>query len=45
MINSVDLKKSLYDPSGPFRDLAISGKLSNAADTIKDPRSINTKSL
>jgi len=45
MINSVDLKKPFYDPAEPFRDLAISGKLSNAADTIKDPRSINTKSL
>ena len=45
MINSVDLKKSFYDPTEPFRDLAINGKLNNAADTIKDPRSINTKSL
>ena len=45
MINSVDLKKSFYDPSALFRDLAISGKLSNAALTIKDPRSENTKSL
>ena len=45
MINSVDLKNSFYDPAEPFRDLVISGKLNNAADTIKDPRSINTKSL
>lgn len=45
MINSVNLKKSFYDPSKPFRELAIRGKLCNAAYTIKDPRSINTKSL
>ena len=45
MINSVDLNKSFYDPSAPFRDLAISGKLNNAANTIKDERSKNTKSL
>lgn len=45
MTNSVDLNKSFYDPSAPFRDLAISGKLNNAADTTKDERSINTKSL
>jgi predicted amidohydrolase len=45
MINTVDLKKPFYDPTEPFRDLAIGGKLDNAAGALEDERSTNTKSL
>ena len=45
MVNTVDLKKKFYDPMAGFRDMAIAGKLSNAPETTKDPRSRNTKIL
>jgi predicted amidohydrolase len=45
MVNTVDLKKKFYDPMAGFRDMAIAGKLSNARETIKDPRSRNTAIL
>jgi apolipoprotein N-acyltransferase len=38
MVNSVDLKKTFYDPMADYRDMAIAGKLSNAPKTIEDPR-------
>jgi predicted amidohydrolase len=45
MINTVDLSKKFYDPMADFRDLAISGVLSNGPAEINDPRSKNTTSL
>jgi len=45
MVNTVDLNKKFYDPMANFRDMAIAGKLSNGLETIKDPRSRNTKIL
>jgi hypothetical protein len=41
VVNTVDLKRKFYDPMADFRDMAIAGKLSNAWETIKDPRSKN----
>jgi deaminated glutathione amidase len=38
MINTVDISKTFYDPSAPFRMAAIDGALSNG-DVINDPRS------
>jgi predicted amidohydrolase len=45
MVNTVDLKKKFYDPMANFRDMVMAGKLSNAPNTIKDPRSRNTEIL
>jgi len=45
MVNTVDLSNRFYDPSAPFRNMAIKGALGNAPKTINDPRSKNTKSL
>ena len=45
MVNTVDTKKKLYDPSAPFRDMAIAGKLSNATKTTRDNRSRNRTSI
>jgi predicted amidohydrolase len=42
MVNRIDLSKKFYDPMTDFRDMAISGMLSNGPDDIKDPRSRNT---
>ena len=41
MINTVDLKKSFYDPMKDFRQLAINGQLNNSANKIIDLRSEN----
>lgn len=45
MINTVDTNRKFYDPSRPFRNMAIAGKLSNSTKNIKDPRSRDTKIL
>jgi hypothetical protein len=45
MVNTVDLKKKLYDIMADFRDMAIKGKLDNRPRTIKDPQSKNTSVL
>jgi predicted amidohydrolase len=45
MINTLDLNRKFYDPMKGFREPAISGKLHNARETIKDQRSKNTKIL
>ena len=45
MINTVDLSRKFYDPMADFRDMAISGKLSNAQRIVNDPRSRNRTSL
>jgi len=41
MVNTVDTNKKYYDPSAPFRDMAIAGKLSNATKITRDNRSRN----
>lgn len=43
-INTLDFTKDYYDASGPFRDLAMKGRLSNGRK-INDPRSTNTTIL
>ena len=45
MVNTVDINKEFYDPSAPFRNMAIAGELSNGPKTIRDPRSRNTTIL
>jgi hypothetical protein len=45
MLNTVDLSESFYDPSAPYRDMAIDGKLTNAAETVKDVNSEHRTSL
>ncbi len=45
MVNTVDLKQEFYDPSAPFRKMAMSGRLSCTAKGLRDPRSKNTKIL
>ena len=45
MVNRIDLSKKFYDPMADFRDMAISGVLSNGSNDIKDHRSRNTTSL
>ena len=44
MINTVDINKTFYDPSAPFRMAAIDGALSNGA-AVNDPRSQQTTIL
>jgi predicted amidohydrolase len=39
IINCVDTSQTFYDPSAPFRDLAIGGALTNGPGEIRDPRS------
>jgi len=39
MVNTVDINKKFYDPSAPFRNMAIAGKLSNQTEKINDPMS------
>jgi predicted amidohydrolase len=45
MINTVDLKKELYDPMAPFRDTAVDGALTDGPQTITDQRSKETTIL
>lgn len=44
MVHAVDLRQDFYDAVGPFRDLALRGKLSNGR-AISDPRSRRRTSL
>ncbi len=44
-VNTVDTSQTFYDPSAPYRKMAIDGKLSNAIEPTIDPRSENTKEL
>lgn len=44
-INTVNLNETFYDPSAPYRDMAIDGKMTNATESIKDAKSENRKSL
>ena len=45
MVNTVDTNEKFYDPSAPFRDRAIEGKLNNAVEAINDERSTNVTEL
>lgn len=45
MLNTVDLSETFYDPSAPYRDMAIDGKLTNAVGTVTDIKSENRTSL
>jgi predicted amidohydrolase len=45
IINRVDTSQTFYDPSAPFRDLAIGGALTNGPGEIDDPRSQNRTGL
>ena len=45
MVNKVDLGRKSYDPMVDFRDMAISGKLSNGGQVVDDPRSRKTTRL
>ncbi len=39
MVNTVDLSRKFYDPMAEYRDLAVSGALSNGPGPLQDPRS------
>ncbi len=45
MVNAIDTNEKYYDPSAPYRDIAIEGKLNNAIEAINDERSKNTDCL
>ncbi len=45
MVNSVDLNRKFYDPMVNFRDMVLSGALSNGKKAVKDPRSEDTMCL
>ncbi|OQY03328.1 MAG: hypothetical protein B6I25_08205 [Planctomycetales bacterium 4572_13] len=45
MINTVDLNQDFYDPSAPYRDRAIEGKLTNATQQPNDPRSTDRQAF
>ena len=44
-VNTVDVSQTFYDPSAPYRTMAVNGRLSNAEAPLTDPRSENTKEL
>ena len=45
MVNTVNPQETFYDPSAPFRKLAVEGKLSNGPDTLDDPKSNDRTTL
>lgn len=45
MTNTVDLSEYYYDPSAPYRQVAINGKLTNGNGRIDDERSNNRMNL
>ncbi len=45
MVNTVDLSKDFYDPSEPFRKMAMAGELNNGPEQIDDERMENTRLL
>ena len=45
MINTVDTNEKFYDPSAPFREMVIKGKLNNAIEETDDKRSENVSEL
>ncbi len=42
ILNTVDISQTFYDPAAQFRNLVLSGKLSNGIGDIADPRSNDT---
>jgi predicted amidohydrolase len=45
LIGTVNLDLDFYDPMKDFRDLAISGTLTNGPGVLDDPRSLNNREL
>jgi predicted amidohydrolase len=45
MVNTVDLNQEFYDPMAGFREMAFTGRLTNGAGPLDDPRSRNTTTL
>lgn len=45
MVNTVNVKEKFYDASGPYRNLAMNGILTNGPKAINDPRSRKTIAL
>lgn len=45
ILNRVDLSQTFYDPSAPFRDMAIRGLLTNGPEQLSDTRSQNRNCL
>ena len=45
MVNTVDTNEKFYDPSAPYRDMAIAGRLNNGTEEINDERSTNVTEL
>ncbi|MBC8378870.1 MAG: carbon-nitrogen hydrolase family protein [Planctomycetes bacterium] len=45
MVNTVDTNEKFYDPSAPFREMVIKGKLNNTIEEIDDKRSENVSEL
>jgi predicted amidohydrolase len=45
ILNTVDISKAFYDPSAPFRKMAIDGKLTNGTGQVDDLRSLNRNQL
>lgn len=45
ILNTVDTSKTFYDPSAPFREMAVRGQLTNGAGQVDDPRSTETTIL
>jgi predicted amidohydrolase len=45
MVNTVDLGRDFYDPMAGFREMALTGKLTNGLGAIDDPRSRDLKGL
>jgi predicted amidohydrolase len=45
IINCVDTSQTFYDPSAPFRNLAIGGSFTNGPGELADPRSQNRHEL
>jgi hypothetical protein len=45
LIGTVNTELDFYDPMKDFRDLAVSGALTNGPGVLDDPRSVDTTSL
>jgi len=45
ILNQVDTSETFYDPSAPFREMAIRGRLTNGPGPLDDPRSTHYQEL
>jgi predicted amidohydrolase len=45
LISTVDPNMDFYDPMKDFRDLAVSGTLTNGPGSLNDPRSVNRREI